>query len=223
MEGHTQPAGAVAGVTTGQSPTPPARAGMEGSKPRHAGGSRRGGVRHSLTQASSSGAQHGVFDTEQRRYSSKKRTRRKKPRRGPQPPGQLVRHRRRGRARPAGPHRRRHDHRRHDQQALRPGGRFADHRRRHLRGSALRRVGTGQGEYFIRHAVAHDICARVAYRGDSRAQAAEEVVDKLVPARRRRGRCHRDRPPRQHRDAVQHRGDVPRNDRTRRLAGHRDL
>ena len=40
---------------------------------------------------------------------------------------------------------------------------------------------TGHGEYFIRAAVAHDICARVAYKGISLQQAADEVVlDKLV-------------------------------------------
>jgi len=42
--------------------------------------------------------------------------------------------------------------------------------------------GTGWGEFYIRYAVAHDICARVAYRGDTLAAAAEEVVDKIVPA-----------------------------------------
>jgi beta-aspartyl-peptidase (threonine type) len=42
--------------------------------------------------------------------------------------------------------------------------------------------GTGWGEFYIRAAVAHDICARVAYRGDSLADAAEEVVNKVVPA-----------------------------------------
>ena len=42
--------------------------------------------------------------------------------------------------------------------------------------------GTGWGEYYIRYAVAHDICARVAYRGDTLAAAADEVVNKLVPA-----------------------------------------
>jgi beta-aspartyl-peptidase (threonine type) len=35
---------------------------------------------------------------------------------------------------------------------------------------------TGWGEYFIRSAVAHDICARVAYRGDSVAKAAADVL-----------------------------------------------
>ncbi len=42
--------------------------------------------------------------------------------------------------------------------------------------------GTGWGEYYIRNAVAHDICARVAYRGDTLAQAADEVVNQIVPA-----------------------------------------
>lgn len=42
--------------------------------------------------------------------------------------------------------------------------------------------GTGWGEYYIRAAVAHDICARVAYRGDSLAEAAGEVVNRVVPA-----------------------------------------
>ena len=42
--------------------------------------------------------------------------------------------------------------------------------------------GTGWGEFYIRYNVAHDICARVAYRGDSLQAAADEVVNKLVPA-----------------------------------------
>ena len=42
--------------------------------------------------------------------------------------------------------------------------------------------GTGWGEFYIRNAVAHDICARVAYRGDSLAKAAGDVVNRVVPA-----------------------------------------
>ncbi|MGH8076888.1 MAG: isoaspartyl peptidase/L-asparaginase family protein [Lysobacter sp.] len=42
--------------------------------------------------------------------------------------------------------------------------------------------GTGWGEFYIRNAVAHDICARVAYRGDTLAKAADEVINKIVPA-----------------------------------------
>jgi beta-aspartyl-peptidase (threonine type) len=41
---------------------------------------------------------------------------------------------------------------------------------------------TGWGEYFIRLNVAHDICARLAYRGDSLEEAAREVVLRRVPA-----------------------------------------
>ena len=42
---------------------------------------------------------------------------------------------------------------------------------------------TGHGEYFIRAAVAHDICARAAYRGLSVAQASRVVIhDVLKPA-----------------------------------------
>ncbi len=36
--------------------------------------------------------------------------------------------------------------------------------------------GTGQGEYFIRNVVAHDICARLQYTGASLQEAAHEVV-----------------------------------------------
>ena len=42
--------------------------------------------------------------------------------------------------------------------------------------------GTGWGEFFIRLNVASDICARVAYRGDTLAKAADEVVMQRVPA-----------------------------------------
>lgn len=41
--------------------------------------------------------------------------------------------------------------------------------------------GTGWGEFFIRAAVAHDICARVAYKGDSLQQAADDVIMNVVP------------------------------------------
>lgn len=41
---------------------------------------------------------------------------------------------------------------------------------------------TGWGEYFIRLNVAHDICARMRYGGDSLAKAADTVVMERVPA-----------------------------------------
>jgi beta-aspartyl-peptidase (threonine type) len=42
--------------------------------------------------------------------------------------------------------------------------------------------GTGWGEFYIRHAVAHDIAARIAYRGDTLAVAAQSVIGQVVPA-----------------------------------------
>jgi beta-aspartyl-peptidase (threonine type) len=41
---------------------------------------------------------------------------------------------------------------------------------------------TGWGEFFLRLAVAHDICARAAYRGDSLRQAADDVILRALPA-----------------------------------------
>jgi len=40
---------------------------------------------------------------------------------------------------------------------------------------------TGWGEYYIRATAAHDICARVEYRGEPVAQAASDVVMEAVP------------------------------------------
>ena len=42
--------------------------------------------------------------------------------------------------------------------------------------------GTGWGEFYIRAVAAHDICARVAYGKASLAEAAEEVINKVIPA-----------------------------------------
>ena len=39
---------------------------------------------------------------------------------------------------------------------------------------------TGHGEYFIRHAVAHDISARMAYKNNSLAEAAHDVVHTVL-------------------------------------------
>lgn len=41
---------------------------------------------------------------------------------------------------------------------------------------------TGWGEFYIRHAAAHDIAARVAYRGDVLEAAASEVIERIIPA-----------------------------------------
>ncbi|WP_317175212.1 isoaspartyl peptidase/L-asparaginase family protein [Hymenobacter qilianensis] len=42
--------------------------------------------------------------------------------------------------------------------------------------------GTGHGEYFIRHAVAHDIAAIVEYTGLGVQEAAQQVIDKVARA-----------------------------------------
>ncbi len=42
--------------------------------------------------------------------------------------------------------------------------------------------GTGQGEYFIRQVVAHDICALISYKHLTLAQAVTEVIQKLSAA-----------------------------------------
>jgi beta-aspartyl-peptidase (threonine type) len=42
--------------------------------------------------------------------------------------------------------------------------------------------GTGWGEFYIRAAAAHDICARVRYAGQSLQRAAEAVIDEQIPA-----------------------------------------
>ncbi|MNN13542.1 Isoaspartyl peptidase precursor [compost metagenome] len=41
--------------------------------------------------------------------------------------------------------------------------------------------GTGWGEFYIRLAAAHEICARMQYLGESPAQAGEEVIGRRIP------------------------------------------
>lgn len=41
--------------------------------------------------------------------------------------------------------------------------------------------GTGWGEYYIRTAAAHDICARMEYLGQTPAQAGDAVINKRIP------------------------------------------
>jgi L-asparaginase / beta-aspartyl-peptidase len=47
--------------------------------------------------------------------------------------------------------------------------------------------GTGQGEFFIRNTVAHDICARVQYLHETVAQAAEHVINEELVAQKAEG------------------------------------
>jgi beta-aspartyl-peptidase (threonine type) len=57
--------------------------------------------------------------------------------------------------------------------------------------------GTGWGEYYLRTAAAHDICARMEYLNETARQAGEAVINQDIPA-------------------LQHRRHVPRLDRGRR-------
>ena len=41
--------------------------------------------------------------------------------------------------------------------------------------------GTGWGEYYIRAAAAHEICARVRLAGDPIARAADRVINRDIP------------------------------------------
>ena len=43
--------------------------------------------------------------------------------------------------------------------------------------------GTGQGEYFIRHVLGHEIASRIAYRGETLEAATEGVIADLAPYR----------------------------------------
>ncbi len=43
--------------------------------------------------------------------------------------------------------------------------------------------GTGQGEFFIRHVVGHEIASRIAYRGEDLQSAAAGVIEDLAPYR----------------------------------------
>ena len=81
---------------------------------------------------------------------------------------------------------------------------------------------TGHGEYFIRAAVAHDICAQVEYLELPLEQAVANVLGKMKDAgrqwRRDRHRCTR-----RDRARFQQRRDVPRNADVGRQARSRDL
>jgi L-asparaginase / beta-aspartyl-peptidase len=43
---------------------------------------------------------------------------------------------------------------------------------------------TGQGEFFIRHVAAHDVAARIAYAGQSLAQATDALVHEVIASHR---------------------------------------
>lgn len=186
MEGHTRRAGAVAGVTTVRNPIKLARAVMERSP--HVMLAGAGAEAFADTQKDIERVPNAWFDTDSRRRALEKAQREEaeKNRHGavatPEEPGKyfgtvgavaLDRYGHIAAATSTGGMTNKKWGRVGDSPVI-GAGTWADER--------CGVSGTGWGEFYIRNAVAHDICARVAYRGDSLIAAAEEVVNKVVPA-----------------------------------------
>ena len=181
MEGHTQRAGAVAGVTTVRHPVLLARAVMEHSP--HVMLAGEGAERFADTRPELERVPNAWFDTERRREQLENARRRAGAAAGDAvPPGQyfgtvgavaLDRHGHIAAATSTGGMTDKRWNRIGDSPVI-GAGTWADAR--------CGVSGTGWGEFYIRAAVAHDICARVAYRGDTLAAAAAEVVNEVVPA-----------------------------------------
>ena len=183
MEGHTRRAGAVAGVTTVRHPITLARAVMEKSP--HVMLSGAGAERFADTLPALERVPNDWFDTPRRREQLERAQQREREAESaglPPPPGTyfgtvgavaLDRHGHIAAATSTGGMTNKKWNRIGDSPVI-GAGTYADDR--------CGVSGTGWGEFYIRAAVAHDICARVAYRGDALAVAAEEVVNKVVPA-----------------------------------------
>ena len=183
MEGHTRRAGAVAGATTVRNPIRLARAVMEQSQ--HVMLAGAGAEKFADTLPEIARVANSWFDTPQRRQQLEKAQAREKDATSAAMPtidgayfgtvGAVAL-----------------DARGHIAAATSTGG-MTNKRWNRIGDSPVIGAGTyadercgvsgtGWGEFYIRAAVAHDICARMAYRGDALAVAAEEVVNKVVPA-----------------------------------------
>ncbi len=183
MEGHTQRAGAVAGVTTIRNPIRLARAVMEHSQHVMLAGS--GAEKFADTQAQIDRVPNTWFDTDVRRKQlelAKQRERAQASGEIPTVAGAyfgtvgavaLDAQGRIAAATSTGGMTNKKFGRVGDSPVI-GAGTWADE---HCGVS-----GTGWGEHYIRNAVAHDICARVAYRGDTLAVAADEVILRRVVA-----------------------------------------
>ena len=183
MEGHTRRAGAVAGVTTVRNPVRLARAVMEQSP--HVMLSGAGAEKFADTLPAIARVANDWFDTPQRRQQLDKAQAREKASNSAAIPTvegayfgtvgavALDAHGHLAAATSTGGMTNKRWNRIGDSPVI-GAGTYADER--------CGVSGTGWGEFYIRAAVAHDICARVAYRGDALAVAAEEVVNKVVPA-----------------------------------------
>ena len=183
MEGHTRRAGAVAGVTTVSNPVRLSRAVMEQSP--HVMLSGAGAEKFADTLPAIARVANDWFDTPQRRQQLDKAQAREKASNSAAIPTvegayfgtvgavALDAHGHLAAATSTGGMTNKRWNRIGDSPVI-GAGTYADER--------CGVSGTGWGEFYIRAAVAHDICARVAYRGDALAVAAEEVVNKVVPA-----------------------------------------
>ena len=183
MEGHTRRAGAVAGVTTIRNPITLARAVMEQSQ--HVMLAGAGAEKFADTQPAIARVPNSWFDTPQRRQQLDKAQAREKQATSAAIPTvdgayfgtvgavALDAHGHIAAATSTGGMTNKRWNRIGDSPVI-GAGTWADDR--------CGVSGTGWGEFYIRAAVAHDICARVAYRGDALAAAADEVVNRVVPA-----------------------------------------
>jgi beta-aspartyl-peptidase (threonine type) len=185
MEGHTRRAGAVAGVTTVRSPITLARAVMEHSP--HVMLAAQGAEAFADTRPEIERVPNDWFDTDKRRQQLDAAKRKEQAARSAgtdaaDEPGKyfgtvgavaLDRHGHIAAATSTGGMTNKKWGRVGDAPII-GAGTWADRQ--------CGVSGTGWGEFYIRNAVAHDICARVAYRGDSLGDAAEEVVNRIVTA-----------------------------------------
>ena len=180
MEGHTRRAGAVAGVTTVRSPIKLARAVMEHSP--HVMLAGAGAEAFADTQPQLERVPNTWFDTDHRRKQLEDaRLREQRQADAPAQPGAyfgtvgavaLDQHGHIAAATSTGGMTNKRWNRIGDSPVI-GAGTWADDR--------CGVSATGWGEFFIRAAVAHDICARVAYGGATLQAAADEVVLRVVP------------------------------------------
>jgi beta-aspartyl-peptidase (threonine type) len=185
MEGHTRRAGSVAGVTTVRNPIRLARAVMEKSP--HVMLAAQGAEAFADTLPEIERVPNSWFDTPHRRQQLEKAQRAEQEKRaashasdGDQPPyfgtvGAVAL-----------------DRDGHIAAATSTGG-MTNKRWGRVGDAPIIGAGTwaddrcgvsstGWGEFYIRAAAAHDICARMAYRGDSLQAAADEVINRVIPA-----------------------------------------
>ena len=175
MEGHTRRAGAVAGVTTVRNPILLARAVMEHSP--HVMLAGAGAERFADSRPEIERVANSWFDTEHRRRQLEEAKARERARTQTDVPGTYF-----GTVGAVAL-----DRRGHIAAATSTGG-MSNKRWSRIGDSPVIGAGTyatetcgvsgtGWGEFYIRAAAAHDICARMAYRGDPLAKAAEDVIN----------------------------------------------